>query len=135
MLHHLGGHRLGFFRYGVNYIAQALIALAGPLCTLILIIILKFIYAIVPNPLIFKAIQFNVIYAITCMLPIPPLDGSKIYFGSRMMYAFFLPAMVAATLLMIVNIPVFFALVLSLLIGVILWVVYYISFERFWTPK
>lgn len=137
LLHHLAGHRLGWFRYGVNYFGQAMVALAGPLFTLMLIILLKILYAFSLNPLIQKAIMFNVIYAITSMLPIPPLDGSKIYFGSRMLYAFVLPAVIIAAILMIVNIPIFFALVMSLLVGVVLWLVYYISFERkVWTgPK
>ena len=130
LLHHIAGHRLGFFRYGVNYFGQAMVALAGPLFTLMLIIFFKVLYVFFPNPLIQKAIIFNVIYAITCMLPIPPLDGRKIYFGSRMLYAFVLPAIIAATILMVVNVPVFLALVLSLLVGIILWIVYYISFER-----
>ena len=131
MLHHLAGHRLGFFRYGVNYFGQAMVALAGPLFTLMLIIFLKTLGAFFPdNVLIEKAVMFNIIYLITSMLPVPPLDGSKIFFGSRMLYAFVLPAMIVASMLMIVKIPVFFALVLSVLVGVILWLVYYISFER-----
>ena len=130
LLHHLAGHRLGFFRYGVNYFGQAMVALAGPLFTLMLIILLKVLSAFSSNPLIQKAIIFNVIYAITSMLPIPPLDGSKIYFGSRMLYAFALPAIVVATILMVVNVPIFFSLVLSLLVGIVLWLTYYISFER-----
>lgn len=137
LLHHLAGHRLGFFRYGINYFGQAMVALAGPLFTLMLVILLKILSVFSPNPLIHKAIVFNVIYGVTSLLPIPPLDGSKIYFGSRMLYAFALPAIVVATILMIVNIPIFFSLVLSLLIGIILWLTYYISFERkVWTgPK
>ena len=130
MVHHLAGHRLGFFRYGVNYFGQAMTALAGPLSNLVLLIFLKIVYAIAPNTLVEKAIMFNVIYIITCMLPIPPLDGSKIIFGSRMTYAFLLPAIVVATILMIIKIPVFLALVLSMLIGVILWLWDYVSFER-----
>ena len=137
MLHHLAGHRLGFFRYGVNYFGQAMVALAGPLFTLMLIILLKVLGAYNPNPLIQKAIMFNVVYVITSLLPIPPLDGSKIYFGSRMLYAFVLPAIAVATILMIVKIPIFFSLVLSFLVGILLWLTYYISFERkVWTgPK
>ncbi|MBI2652513.1 hypothetical protein HYX00_03515 [Candidatus Woesearchaeota archaeon] len=137
MLHHLAGHRLGWFRYGINYFGQAMVALAGPLFTFMLIILLKAIYAFSPNPLIQKAIIFNVVYVITSLLPIPPLDGSKIYFGSRMLYAFALPALIVATILMIVNIPIFFAIVLSFLVGIVLWLTYYISFERrAWTgPK
>lgn len=130
MLHHLAGHRLGFFRYGINYFGQAMIALAGPLFTLMLIILLKVMGVFSTSVLLEKAIMFNIVYAITSLLPIPPLDGSKIYFGSRMLYAFTLPAIAVATLLMIVDIPVLFALVLSLLVGVVLWLTYYISFER-----
>ena len=130
MLHHLAGHRLGFFRYGINIIGQSMVALAGPLFTLMLIILLKVLYTINPNPLLQKAIMFNIIYNITNMLPIPLLDGGKIFFGSRMIYAFVMPAMIVATILMMVDIPVFFAVVLSLLVGVVLWIWYYISFER-----
>ena len=130
LLHHLAGHRLGFFRYGINFIGQAMTALAGPLFTLILIIFLKILYAFFPNAFLQKAIMFNVIYNITSMLPIPLLDGGKIFFGSRMIYAFVMPSMIAVTILMIVPIPVFYAVVLSMLIGVVLWLGYYISFER-----
>ena len=130
MLHHLAGHRLGFFRYGINYFGQAMVALAGPLSTLMLIILLKVLSVFSPNPLIQKAIIFNVIYSITCLIPIPPLDGSKIYFGSRMLYAFALPAIAVSTIMMIVSIPLLFALVISFLVGIVLWLTYYISFER-----
>lgn len=130
VLHHLAGHRLGWFRYGINYFGQAMVALAGPLFTLMLIILLKVLTVFSPSALIEKAIMFNVVYLITGMLPIPPLDGSKIFFGSRMMYAFVLPALVAATILMIVNVQILLSLSLSLLVGVVLWLVYYISFER-----
>mgnify|MGYP001569827411 CR=1 FL=1 len=130
LLHHLAGHRLGWFRYGINYFGQAMVALAGPLFTLMLVIFLKVMGAFFPSALMHKAIVFNVVYAITSLLPIPPLDGSKIYFGSRMLYAFALPAIAFSTILMVVNVPVFFALVLSFLVGIVLWLTYYISFER-----
>lgn len=137
MLHILAGHRLGWFRYNINYFGQAMVALAGPLFSFMLIILLKILHSFFPSPLLYDAIKFNVIYTITSLLPIPPLDGSKIFFGSRMLYAFVLPAMIAASILMVVNVPVFFAIVLSFLIGVILWLTYYITFERnAWTgPK
>lgn len=130
MIHHLAGPRLGWFRYGLNYFGQAMIALAGPLFTLMLIILFKVLGVFSSNILIEKAIIFNAIYAITSLLPIPPLDGSKIYFGSRMLYAFSLPAIVVSTMLMITDVPIFFALVISLLVGITLWLVYYISFEN-----
>ena len=130
MLHHLAGPRLGWFRYGINYFGLAMVALAGPLFTMMLVILLKALSVFSSNLLIQKAIMFNAVYAITSLLPIPPLDGSKIYFGSRMLYAFTMPAIAVSTILMIVNVPVFLALVLSLLAGIVLWLTYYISFER-----
>jgi Zn-dependent protease len=79
-------------------------------------------------------IKFNVLFLIISMIPIPPLDGSKIYFGSRMTYMFVMPAIIAAAILLTINIPVFLSIVISLLIAVILWIVYYISFEnKVWT--
>lgn len=130
MLHHLAGHRLGWFRYDINYFAQAMIALAGSLSTLALVIMLKIIMAFSSSALLEKALIFNVVYLITSLLPIPPLDGSKIYFGSRMLYAFVLPALAVAAIMMIVKIPILLSLVISLLVGIILWLAYYISFER-----
>ena len=89
MVHHLAGHRLGWFRYGINYWAIALVALAGNLLTVVFIIILKVLSAFTFNPILQKFIIFNIIYTIYNMLPIPPLDVSKIFYGRRMLYAFY----------------------------------------------
>ena len=93
-------------------------------------ILLKVLSILSSNPLIHKAIIFNVVYAITSLLPIPPLDGSKVYFGSRMLYAFVLPAIFVSTILMVVNVPILLSLVLSFLVGIVLWLTYYITFEN-----
>lgn len=130
MMHHMAGHRLGWFRYGVNYFGQAMVAMGGLLFTLALIILLKIVDAFIPSIVVQEAIRFNLIYMIISLLPIPPLDGSKIFFGSRMTYAFVMPAFLIATILMVVNVPIFLSIVLSLFMGVVLWLIYYISFER-----
>lgn len=130
MLHHLAGHRLGWFRYDINYFGQAMVALAGPLFTFMIIILLRVLHVFSTNLLLDKAIIFNVIYMIISLLPVPPLDGSKIYFGSRMLYAFAVPAMISSIILVVVNVPVFLSLIISLLIAIVLWLAYYISFER-----
>src|SRR3989338_452012 len=59
MLHHLAGHRLGWFRYGINYFGQAMVAMAGPLFSLMLLILLKILNSFLPNALLQKAIIFN----------------------------------------------------------------------------
>lgn len=130
VVHHMAGHRLGFFRYGINIVGQGMIAFAGPLANLALVIFLKFVNIFVSNALIEKAIFFNVIYIITSMLPIPYLDGSRLYFASRMIYAFMMPFIVASSILLIIDINTLLALILSFLIGISLWITYYIVFER-----
>ena len=130
MLHHIAGHRLGWFRYDINYFGQAMVALAGPLFTFMLIILLRVLSVFSSNTLLDKAIIFNVVYMIINLLPIPPLDGSKIYFGSRMLYAFAVPAIMVAIILVVVNVPIFLSLIISFLIAIVLWLTYYISFER-----
>jgi hypothetical protein len=131
IIHHLAGHRLGWFRYGINYFAQGMVAFAGSLFTLTLIIFLKVLSAFSNSPLIGKAIVFNLVYLVTSLLPLPPMDGSKIIFGSRMMYAFVTPAILLSAILLMMNISIFLALVVSMLAGVILWLTYYISIERY----
>ncbi len=130
IVHHMAGHRLGFFRYDINYFAIAMVALAGPLASIVLIIILKTLGVFVTSSLITKAIMFNALFAIASMLPIPPLDGSKIYYGSRLLYAFSLPFIVGACILLILPINALLSLTLALLLGAILWIVYYIVFEK-----
>ncbi len=130
VVHHMAGHRLGFFRYGINKMAIAMIALAGSLATISLVIVLKFISAFVSTPLLEKAIFFNVIYVVTSMLPVPNFDGSHIYFASRMAYAFTMPFIVVSAFLLILKINTIFALASSLLLGIILWLAYYIFFEK-----
>ncbi|MDP6648266.1 MAG: hypothetical protein QGH34_02645, partial [Candidatus Woesearchaeota archaeon] len=61
LLHHMAGHRLGYFRYGLNIMGQAMVALAGPLFTFMLIILLKVLNEFTPSLLLEKAILFNVI--------------------------------------------------------------------------
>ena len=64
------------------------------------------------------------------MLPIPPLDGSKIFFGGRLLYIFGLAGIVAAGVLLYANIAVWIAVISSFLIAVVLWLLYYIFFEK-----
>lgn len=136
IVHHLTGHRLGWFRYGINYWALGLIALAGSLLTVILIIVLKLLSMFAFSAILQKFIIFNIIYVVYCMLPIPPLDGSKIFYGGRMLYAFSLPAVIVAAILLYANIPIWLSVFGSFLIGFILWLLYYIFLERnLWWPN
>jgi len=129
IVHHMGGHRLGWFRYGINYWAVALIAATGIFATVFLIALFKALSVFVVNSLVQKAIAFNIAYALYSLLPIPPMDGSRTFFGSRMLYAFSVFFVVASVILLSSGIGVGLALLSSILIGVLLWALYYVVFE------
>jgi len=130
MIHHLAGHRLGYFRYGLGYFAHGMIAVAGTVALITLAALFKIINANLANPLLDKIILFCVIFAIYDILPIPPLSGSRLFFGSRMVYAFMFFTIVVAGILLLLDINVLMAVLGSIAIGIILWLLYYIFFER-----
>jgi len=131
--HHLAGHRLGFFRYGLNYFAVGVSSFMGAVGSLAFVVVLKIINSFVNSALIDKAIIFNLLYAVWMVLPIPPADGSRMFFGSRLVYMFGLISVVAGALLLWTNIPVWFSVIGALLIGFIGWLLYYIFWEKgFW---
>jgi len=129
IVHHMAGHRLGWFRYGINYWAVGLIAVTGIVGTIFLAAIFKAVSGLVINSLIQKVIMFNIVYAVYSVLPIPPMDGSKTFFGSRMLYAFSTSFIVVAAILLNLNISAWVAVVSSFFIGIVLWLLYYIFFE------
>jgi len=64
---------------------QALIALAGPLSNFLFVLFIAFIYHLFPYPHLFLIIQIlitiNLSLALFNLLPLHPLDGSKILLG------------------------------------------------------
>lgn len=130
MIHHLAGHRLGWFRYGINYWALGLISLWGPVALMLLAIFFKVLYLIYPNPLVYKAFLFNLVFAVWSMIPIPPADGSRIFYGSRLLFIFtFSTICVAAALLYLVQ-NIWIAVFGSLIVGIVFWLMYYIGIEK-----
>jgi Zn-dependent protease len=54
------------------------IALAGPLTNILLALIFTFLYKIYPNEIFLFGLRINLVLSFFNLLPIPPLDGSKI---------------------------------------------------------
>ena len=132
LIHHLGGHRLGWFRYDINMWALGLIAVSGPLASISLAILFKGLGAIVTNAVIQKAIVFNIAYALFSLLPIPPLDGSRTMYGSRMLYAFAVSGITAASILLFLPVGIGLTIVFSILIAILMWGLFYYYFENQW---
>jgi len=129
--HHLATHRLGWFRYGVNLMETGLCALLGSLSTIILAILFKFMLYFLPgNPFLEKAVIVSLWYAFFSLLPIPPLNGSRIFFWSRLSYVFLCVTFLAGTLLIRLNINLLITIIISFIIGFAVWFIYYIKVEK-----
>ena len=92
--------------------------------------IFKSLGAFISNPLIDKLIIFNIAYALCSLLPIPPLDGSRIFYGSRMFYVFLTSFAIIISLLLFSGIGIGISLLLSFFAGIVFWISYYILFEN-----
>ena len=132
MIHHLPTHRLGFYRYGPNFKTFALIAAVGPAANLVLAGVLRIVGEFVglPAEFIAKAYFFNLVFAGFNALPIPPLDGSRVFYGSRLLYVFVFSAVVSYIVFsLLAGIRSF---VLAAFIGGVCWLLFYIFFEHGW---
>ena len=97
----LPGHRLGWFRYEMNMYDWALVSVAGPVTSIILALLFKSLSAVpalASNEFIPVAVALNVWMAIQNMIPIPNLDGSRVFFGSRLLWVFSMTLIVVAAL-------------------------------------
>ncbi len=92
--------RIGSFRYGISYHDMAGMAYAAVFANLALAGIFRML-SFLPSPLIDLSIKVNVLFAILNMIPIPPLDGSVIFFGSRGGYIFSLALTAAYSVLIL----------------------------------
>lgn len=127
----VAGHRLGQFRYGLNYRTMGIIGFIGPIASIVLGTFFKNIEIYILNslaPFLQEFFIFNLVYAVCSMLPIPPLDGHYMFFASRPLFAFLFGTIFAYAIFTLVF--GLYSWIWALLIGIIIWLIYYISFER-----
>lgn len=136
-LHHLAQHRLGYFRYGINMWAQAGICFWGILVTLLLASFFKAMLLIMPNNVsLYKAMVFNVVLALFSLVPIPPLDGSRIFFGN--MYLYFVTVIITVLftiMLLLTKANVLWWLFAGIIFLLALLYTYYLLYERLGVGK
>lgn len=130
LIYHLAGHRVGSYRYGINFWPLAMTALSGPMVSFLFAMMIKlFTYQIFDIETVFitKLITFNLWLAFFTMLPIPPLDGYHVFFNSRVVYVFTFGTFLGYALLFSMGI---LSLILALLIGFALYLLFYIFIEK-----
>ena len=128
-------HRFGQPRFGERFSHASMIALMGPLANIFLATIIKTLDVWFGFNLIsgqgfwYDLFWFNWMMALYNFLPIPPLDGSKIFFASRLAYAFAFGCIVGYIFLFGVGI---YSYIFAVIIGALFWLLFYIFFERKW---
>ncbi len=113
--------RIGRRFYQVTEYEEARIAMMGPLANILLALILKILNF---NGIFDDAILINGLYAVYNLIPLADLDGSKILYGSKLLYAFGTAFILLAFVLILLG-NAFIALVASVIFAVIVAAVYY----------
>ena len=130
LIYMLYGHRLGAFRYGPNLKEFAAVCLAGPVANILFGTFFKQLanMGVFPVFIADPVFKLSLVFAAWNLLPIPPLDGSRILYSSRLFFAFLFGA-ISSYVLMIVFLNVY-SYVFACLFGVISWFVSYVFFEK-----
>ena len=115
-------HRLGKFRYGMNYYTVGGTAFAGPCMYIVIALLFKLIggFSIFAgNPILHLVIAINLVLAICTGLCIPPMDGTLLMFASRVAYGFWYILLLGAALLIWLDLSLWVILFGSLVIGIV----------------
>jgi len=121
--------RMGSFRYGPNVKDFAMIALMGPLANIVAAGFLKTLQPWLPfTNLIEMFFIFSLTFAGWNLLPLPPLDGSRILFSSRLLYILVAAAVIGYV--MLIQLTGVYSWIWALAIGAVTWLIFYASIER-----
>lgn len=124
--------RLGKPRKEINMWEYANVALAGPIANILLATLIKtlqtgFDIVIYSQAISNKIFLLNWSYALYALLPIPPLDGSRIFYFSRQTYAFLFGTIAGYFILYTLEI---YSYIFAIIIGIITWLIYYATYEK-----
>ncbi|MBU0457736.1 MAG: hypothetical protein KKD75_06345 [Nanoarchaeota archaeon] len=108
--------RLGEYRYGFSHSQNGVIAFWGILGNMILALIFATGLFIFPQSYFFsKGLLLNLIMGFCSLLPLPQLDGLKIFFGSRTWYFIGIGTVLLAAILLLSRTKV--GLIIAIFIG------------------
>ncbi len=129
IFYHMTLLRIGKFRYGENASTRGMIAASGSFANLVLATIgMMFSAQLGILPGFFEELAIiNFWLMIFSLLPLPKMDGVHVFFMSRLVYVFIFSTLLAYVLLTFIDV---YSWLLSFIIGVVCWFLYYINFEQ-----
>jgi hypothetical protein len=131
VLMHLSRLRVGEFRYGTNLFETTMSIVAGPYANFIVAMFLKaLIWQImgIESAVVDEFFKLSLILAVYMMLPFNPLPGMIALVGSKFLYVFSFGVLLMYILLIIIF--GFYSLIWGLILGGIIYAVYYWTVEK-----
>ncbi|MEM4239713.1 MAG: hypothetical protein QXK08_00770 [Candidatus Woesearchaeota archaeon] len=122
--HFLAVHRLGEHRYGPSLFPIGRVAFSGPVAA----VVIGFLLQLAAPALFAGLFEFSLLFALYCIIPIPPLDGVHVFAASRIygfVFVFAIFAMLAFLILyLIAHISLLWSIMLALVIGFLCWLAF-----------
>ncbi|MBD3318625.1 hypothetical protein GF342_01820 [Candidatus Woesearchaeota archaeon] len=117
-------------KHGVHMGAVARIAIAGMFATSLLAAVAQWIAMVWPGYVVQKLLTFNALYLLYNILPLPQIDGSKIFFASRLLYTFIVVSVLAFVLMALAGASSF---ILAGGLGLIATIIFWFFYEKDWS--
>lgn len=118
--------RLGEMRYGFSNTDNAVMSLWGVLGNMIAAILFALALYFFPDSYLFtKGLILNLIMGFCALLPLPQLDGLKIYFGSRFLYYIGITTVILGSVLLLSKTKI--GLILAIVIGTVAAITYLLT--------
>ncbi len=134
-IHHLAVQRLGTFRYGENLKILGPIALLGLLSATFIagisrVLLDNYSWTPIASYILEQFFYYNIVFLLWNILPIPPLDGSRIFFWSRLQYVFWFSGIGAY--LLVLNFAGISSIIIAMITAFTLLALYYYFYEQYW---
>lgn len=128
---HLPIHRLGKGYYETSVKHLGWIAMSAPIANMLFAVLLKSLSVAASLPFLHKAMMINIWIALFDMVPIPPFNGSRTFFGSRYVYVFVLGALVGCAV-MLAYLSGIVPIIGSLVLGGLVLLVFFVMVDKSW---
>lgn len=113
-------HRIGYLNYGLSMKQSGWISVTGPIANIFTAIIFKlFLYLNPESTFLLLGMYVNCTMAIVNLLPIPPLAGSRLFFGSILTYFFIFAMVIGMTLFLVILDSILLSILFAIILGLI----------------